>query len=104
MMNTFTYTFQESIQPLRVLVGTTDNVRDLVDLALNHHLVVVLHRIEPHLEKHFSDQLLDALLVVDSSNHFDADFGYPLEIRVLDANVPKDLDDSLPDRDSSVLK
>ena len=46
---------------------------------------------------------LDALLVVDASDHAHAHLGNLLELTVLNADVAEDLDHALPNTDARVL-
>lgn len=48
-------------------------------------------------------KLFDAFLIVDSSDHLDADLRNLVKVRTLKANVLQDLNDSFPHTDTSIL-
>lgn len=53
--------------------------------------------------KDLLDELLDALFVIDSADHLDANLGYFVEVGAFQTHVLHDLDDTLADADTSVL-
>lgn len=68
------------------------------------YLIIVFVWSKPHCHKHLHDQLLNALFVVDSSNHFDTNVGNFVVRWKLNANVAKDFDDTFTHRNTRVLK
>jgi len=59
---------------------------------------------EPHVLEDFHDQLSNALLVVDSPNHLDADFGDFVVAGVTQAYVFQNFDHSFSNADSGILE
>ena len=68
--------------------------------------IPIIHRIDKNIYisiTYFHDKFAYALLIVDASDHLDADLGNAWVVRELEADVLQDLDHALTHTDTRVL-